>query len=181
MGNAKKGCACLFVVVVVLLAAFSLLDHAHPPRAFVQIFLDSYPQALCLDGSPGMYYLSLVHRNSPNKTKWFISYDGGGQCSIDVAADTKNCPFDHCLTRSGGYLGSSKDVPIPANDEPYFAGSARDNLNFHDWNLVRVHYCDGFHFVGNAGRIDLKSDKPELNGTFYMSGKLKKNLREFFG
>ena len=171
MGNIKKGCACLFVVVVVLLAAFCLMDHTHPPRRFENIFLDTYPHAKCIDGSPGLYYLSLVHRRSPNKTKWFISYDGGGWCSTDGPANMTGCPFDHCLSRANGPLGTSKGLGDPTNAEPFFSASQRENKNFHDWNLVRVHYCDGLNFAGSKGKIDLKSDDPALNGTFHMSGK----------
>ena len=60
-------------------------------------YLTDYPQAKCLDGSPGYYY----HRPAPagpNATKWVLHIQGGGWC--DNAAS--------CQGRTARYLGSSR-------------------------------------------------------------------------
>merc|ERR1719174_338204 len=54
--------------------------------------------AVCLDGSPGLYY----HRKGTGtgENKWYIHQEGGGWCSSLPA----------CLTRSQMNLGSSKKI-----------------------------------------------------------------------
>ena len=38
------------------------------------------PDALCLDGTPGAYY---VHQG-PLKNKWILSFEGGGWCGSNI-------------------------------------------------------------------------------------------------
>ena len=43
------------------------------------VFLTGYPEALCLDGTPGAYYL----RAGKSKDKWMVYFEGGGMLLLD--------------------------------------------------------------------------------------------------
>jgi len=59
-----------FTCVLVLLFVWQI----HPARVLTKVLLDD-PDALCLDGSPGAYY---VGEGSP--TKFLLNFEGGGWC-----------------------------------------------------------------------------------------------------
>jgi hypothetical protein len=59
------------------------------------------PDALCLDGSPGAYYIS--KGTSPEKI--IVYFEGGGWCGAKDLATT----LESCYQRSKGGLGSSKN------------------------------------------------------------------------
>jgi hypothetical protein len=63
---------------------------------FVLHMLDAGTGALCLDGSPGGFYL----RNG-TQTSWMIELEGGGWCVNE----------EDCLARSKTDIGSSKSWP----------------------------------------------------------------------
>ena len=57
--------------------------------------LDKYPDARCLDGSPGAYYLSPPPVANNDSSKFYVYQMGGGFCT----------DLDDCLARSRTYLG----------------------------------------------------------------------------
>lgn len=86
-------------VAVLLLAASQVACVAN----YKKVVLDN-PDALCLDGSRGAYY---VHEGT-QKNKWILSFEGGGWCGSSAGlAET----LDDCLVRSGTDLGSSAKYP----------------------------------------------------------------------
>ena len=94
--------------------------------------------AVCLDGTPGIYYFKA---GSPaNSTKWVIHLLGGGLCLNN----------EECLMRSQTYLGSSSYWPAqikyggPLHEDPAY------NPDFYDWNHVFLAYCDGASFSGDV-------------------------------
>ena len=46
------------------------------------VFLTGYPEALCLDGTPGAYYL----RTGKSKDTWMVYFEGGGMLLLDLLA-----------------------------------------------------------------------------------------------
>ena len=63
------------------------------------------PSSVCLDGSPGAYYIS--EGTAEDRNKMLIYFEGGGWCGgKDLAATVENC-----YQRSLGDLGSSKKYP----------------------------------------------------------------------
>jgi O-palmitoleoyl-L-serine hydrolase len=94
------------------------------------------PTAVCLDGTPGMYY----YRPGTNHRKWFIYHQGGGWCDS----------LEDCLSRSQTDLGSSKNYPanFSENDE-FFSLDPKVNPLMYDWNVVYFMYCDGNSFSGS--------------------------------
>jgi len=109
--------------------------------------------AVCLDGSPGIYYFKA---GSPvNSTKWAIHLLGGGLCLNN----------EECLMRSQTYLGSSMYWPPqiryggPLQEDPAY------NPDFYDWNHVFLAYCDGACFSG-----DVEQPVRVAAGTVYYRG-----------
>ena len=112
--------------------------------------------AVCLDGSPAVYYLS----KGTNSTAWLFHHQGGGWCQT----------LDECARRANGGLGSSKGYPTTKDlrtvDPPPTSGDGsvttgklghnhfeRDcsiNPLFCQWNFVYMPYCDGQSFAGDA-------------------------------
>eukprot|EP01052_Picozoa_sp_SAG31_P008464 SAG31_NODE_429_length_15801_cov_6.878551_3_plen_422_part_00 len=94
--------------------------------------------AVCLDGSPGLYY----HRpgTGTGTSKWYIHQEGGGWCS-SIAA---------CQGRSQTNLGSSKNYTATVSmNAGYFSLEPAVNPLMHNWNMVYFKYCDGGSFSGS--------------------------------
>jgi len=110
--------------------------------------------AVCLDGSPGIYFFKEAASDA-NKTKWIFHFLGGGMCMSD----------EECLLRTQTLVGSSTVWP----DEYSYGGPISEdpeyNPDFYDWNHVFFVYCDGASFSGN------KTDPVEVGGkTIYYRG-----------
>jgi len=95
--------------------------------------------ALCLDGTPGLYY----HRKGTGSgaNKWYIHQEGGGWCSS----------VDSCRSRSLSLLGSSLNYTstISMMDYEYFSLDPAINPLMYNWNSVYFKYCDGGSFSGS--------------------------------
>lgn len=92
------------------------------------------PGALCLDGSPGAYYIS--RGTVPERV--IIYFEGGGWCgSGDLASTTESC-----YQRSKGALGSSNSY---AETISFSEGILSNNVknNFREGTKVFLKYCDG--------------------------------------
>mmetsp|Transcript_6146 Transcript_6146/g.15723 ORF Transcript_6146/g.15723 Transcript_6146/m.15723 type:complete len:387 (+) Transcript_6146:63-1223(+) len=123
------------------------------PNIATAHWLDSYPMAKCLDGTPAIYYLRKATA-AVNKTKWVIHIQGGGWCSTPA----------ECASRAQSRLGSSArkynnndtmDLnDIEGCDNNRWCGELMVNdpiLNplAHDWNAAFLYYCDGASWTGN--------------------------------
>ena len=117
-----------------------------------------YPKALCLDGSPALYYLS--QGSGTGAKKYFIYFEGGGWC-FDKSS---------CMNRASSKLGSSlEDGPtrnISAEDHVKFSRDPVQNPLMHDWNHIFVRYCDGAFYSG-----DKEEPVPFLGTRLYYRGK----------
>lgn len=94
--------------------------------------------AVCLDGTPGLYY----HRpgTGTGATKWYIHHEGGGWCSSIPA----------CQGRSLTDLGSSKGYAQTVSPNyGYFSTDPAANPLMYNWNSVYFKYCDGGSFSGS--------------------------------
>lgn len=94
--------------------------------------------AVCLDGTPGAYFLQ--KGTGSGAKKWYVHHQGGGWCES----------LDDCLGRSQGDLGSSKAYPANASlGGGYFSTDPKQNPLMYNWNHVYMRYCDGASFSGN--------------------------------
>eukprot|EP01012_Entosiphon_sulcatum_P023990 TRINITY_DN2914_c0_g1_i1.p1 TRINITY_DN2914_c0_g1~~TRINITY_DN2914_c0_g1_i1.p1 ORF type:complete len:389 (+),score=58.84 TRINITY_DN2914_c0_g1_i1:27-1169(+) len=112
-------------------------------------------RAVCLDGTPGVYY----HRPGTGQgaKKWYIHQQGGGWCES----------YSSCYSRALGDLGSSKNYPKAATFEGgYFDTDPKNNPMMYDWNLGYLKYCDGNSFSGSN-----ITSQPYSNLTLHFRGR----------
>jgi hypothetical protein len=124
----------------ILVLALSLIGLVRSESdGFSLKLLDSSSGALCLDGTPGGFYLKPSLTNSPN---WLIHFQGDGWC-VDE---------EDCLKRSRTDLGSSAKWPVQGVPDEGAHGSLSPdpavNPTFYDWNMAFINYCDGASFAG---------------------------------
>lgn len=113
------------------------------PTDFVKqtIDLSVYPDAVCNDGSPAIFYIQrgLGAAAAANANKTVIGLQGGGYCLSD--ADCSLRPSD--LISSTGYSAQTAAEGLLSSDP--------SNDTFRSWNRVRVPYCSSDFFSGDIG------------------------------
>ena len=106
--------------------------------------LVGYDAAVCLDGSPGRYYVDVYGDN----TRVYIHLQGGGFCgSLGACANRSRTPLGSTRPDVPGAWGSTLDL---AAERPYFSRNATRNPLLADFTHVFVVYCDGAYFAGNV-------------------------------
>lgn len=94
--------------------------------------------ALCLDGSLPAYH---IHRGFGAGAKnWLLQFEGGGWCN-----DIESC-LDRAKTRRGSTRLMSKWEVFSG----ILSNNASLNPDFYNWNRVKLRYCDGASFAGDA-------------------------------
>eukprot|EP01083_Nonionella_stella_P001130 3288_1 len=102
--------------------------------------------AMCLDGSPGVFYWRAGFGDGI--TKYHIFLEGGGECA--GFTETINPQYDTCPHRATTNLGSSKNYGATANyDSNYMSTNKQTNPLTYNWNTVYVKYCDGSDYGSN--------------------------------
>ncbi|CAI5494512.1 unnamed protein product [Closterium sp. Naga37s-1] len=118
--------------------------------------MPSPPHHLPYSSPPGYYFRP---GTGSGRRKWHIYLPGGGWC-LTVA---------ECIERADTNFGSTRGYPKHPSGRAWFGGilSAHETVNpvFHNWNLVRLVYCDGGGYAGTRGRIKLTSSYSGLNTT----------------
>ena len=115
-----------------------LIHHATQAATYNLVKL-SDPNALCLDGTPGSYY---IWKGDPNKV--ILYFEGGGWCGAGDLAST----IESCYQRSKGALGSSAFNPDTLSIGAGLLSDQDDN-SFKDWTKVYLKYCDGSGHQGS--------------------------------
>ncbi|EES00677.1 hypothetical protein BDA96_03G159200 [Sorghum bicolor] len=94
--------------------------------------------AVCMDGTPPAY--NLDPGSGTGSRSWIVNLEGGAWCN-----SAKTCR----LTKSSG-RGSSdhmdKEIPFTG----IMSSSSAVNPDFYNWNRVKIRYCDGGSFAGEA-------------------------------
>ena len=140
----------IVVVLVLLTCAPSLIHSADDNRLLVNMTLvpNSTASALgafCLDGSLPAYHL---HRGfGAGARNWLLQFEGGGWC--------KDIPS--CLDRAKSRRGSTSLMAKWLVFSGILSNNASLNPDFYNWNRVKIRYCDGASFAGNATFDDGKS------------------------
>lgn len=161
----------LWLVFIVLLSALTIVCSSKSDDIWQLTLLpkDDLTQPRCLDGSQGGFWFSPGYGSG--KDKFIIHHQGGGWCISP----------ENCVSRSQGYLGSSKTWETAPNcdegstsqpcktDEGDHGMLSRDplvNPITHNWNRVYIGYCDGGSYSGQL------QDGLLVNGTtLYFRGK----------
>jgi len=131
-------------------------------------FLDD-DQALCLDGSPGAFYLTPATEGSRSEDTWVIFFEGGGWCFTE----------EDCLARSRSTALNSVGSTVALGSFPntnvryqqsILGGPQAQVCAFNpalcEANFVYLVYCDGNSFAGG------RADPLAINGSLvYFRGK----------
>jgi len=105
----------------------------------VKLSLDDYPDAQCLDGTPGAFYFQAATEPSRD-TVWEIYFQGGGWCYDE----------EDCLNRAqNSALGTSDGAAATYVAGGLLSDSCSVNPSFCNVNKVFMHYCDGNSFTGD--------------------------------
>lgn len=132
-------------------------------KAWNQVDQGIYPDARCLDGTPGAFYLS---RSPSGSTKWVIYFEGGAWCPKDgeISFYTSD---DDCSARAyspkNSMHNAGRGTTRPCLPPACVSGNYPEMVHFqvrneeqnpvaHDWNFVSVDYCDGGSFSGHAAK-----------------------------
>lgn len=94
--------------------------------------------AYCLDGSLPAYHLDRGF--GAGARNWLLQFEGGGWCN-----DIKSC-VDRASTRRGSTRYMSKLEVFSG----ILSNNASLNPDFYNWNRVKLRYCDGASFAGDA-------------------------------
>ncbi|KAF8413163.1 hypothetical protein HHK36_001138 [Tetracentron sinense] len=94
--------------------------------------------AVCLDGSLPAYHL---HRGFGSGARnWLLQFEGGGWCN----------DIESCLERSRTRRGSTWFMSKWEVFSGILSNNASLNPDFYNWNRVKLRYCDGASFAGDA-------------------------------
>ncbi|XP_057732536.1 pectin acetylesterase 9 [Arachis stenosperma] len=94
--------------------------------------------ALCLDGSLPAYHL---HRGfGAGLNNWLLQFEGGGWCN----------DLPSCLERAQSRRGSTRYMTKFEVFSGILSSNASQNPDFYNWNRVKLRYCDGASFTGDA-------------------------------
>ncbi|WVZ71346.1 hypothetical protein U9M48_019940 [Paspalum notatum var. saurae] len=94
--------------------------------------------AVCMDGTPPAY--NFDPGSGTGSSSWILNLEGGAWCNSAQA----------CRLSKGSARGSSdhmeKDIPFTG----IMSSSRAVNPDFYNWNRVKIRYCDGGSFAGEA-------------------------------
>ncbi|KAK4571606.1 hypothetical protein RGQ29_030134 [Quercus rubra] len=132
----------LNVIVAVVVALLLLLTcHGQEQRLLVPMTLVRNASALhafCLDGSLPAYH---IHRGfGAGKNNWLLQFEGGGWCNS----------LQSCLERAKTRRGSTSLMSKYEIFSGILSNNASLNPDFYNWNRVKLRYCDGASFSGDA-------------------------------
>ncbi|CAL5347918.1 unnamed protein product [Camellia sinensis] len=99
-------------------------------------------EAVCLDGSPPTYHLDKGFGAGINN--WLVHFEGGGWCNNVTT----------CLARKNTRLGSSKQMANQLAFSGLLSNLQKFNLDFYNWNRIKVMYCDGSSFTGDVEAVN---------------------------
>ncbi|RDY06165.1 Pectin acetylesterase 10 [Mucuna pruriens] len=94
--------------------------------------------AVCLDGTLPGYHLHRGYGSGANN--WLVNLEGGGWCN-----NVRSCVYRK-KTRRGSSTFMEKQIPFTG----ILSNNAEDNPDFFNWNRVKIRYCDGASFAGDA-------------------------------
>lgn len=149
---AKKDWAVAAVGFSVIIFASTLIFDSHSEDTAIDTPFDLTPTdlvdltlsriakekgAFCLDGSlPGYHFQKGSGSGSNN---WLLHLEGGGWCD-SIAS---------CSFRKTTALGSSNYMEHQVRFSGILSHDASENPDFHNWNRVKIRYCDGASFAGH--------------------------------
>lgn len=103
-----------------------------------------YPEALCNDGSPAVFYFA-PHTAPEDRGKWIVFLQGGGGCSSGQDCAERWCSID----TNFGMDKMTSTLTKPAIHAGGFLNPDPRN-RFGTWNRVLIHYCSSDNWAGTS-------------------------------
>lgn len=136
-----RGFFCASVLALAASAVHPDLEFVDYTGAQFNLYMfnkQTYPNAVCLDGTQGGVYFQPGFGADANK--WMIYFQGGGWCYSEA----------DCVGRSKTNLGSSKNWAPTGSMGGMLSSNNVSNPYFAGWSKVWLVYCDGNSFSGMA-------------------------------
>ncbi|XP_057427725.1 pectin acetylesterase 10-like [Lotus japonicus] len=95
-------------------------------------------RAVCMDETLPGYHLDRGYGSGANS--WLVNLEGGGWCN-----NIKTCVYRK-TSRRGSSTFMEKEIPFTG----ILSNDAKENPDFFNWNRVKIRYCDGASFTGDA-------------------------------
>ena len=120
-----------------------------------------YPDALCNDGSPAIFYIRPA-RTEAARHKWVLELLGGGGCTSPTLCAKRWCSVDTNFSKT---QMTSTTSPARTNGagillRPGEVMAQADNP-FADYNHVLVKYCSSDTWRGTARDVDVEAPHPK--------------------
>ncbi|CAI9784709.1 unnamed protein product [Fraxinus pennsylvanica] len=125
----------LFFLLISLRTKALLVDKTYLPNAVAK-------GAVCLDGTPPVYHFDRGSGTGINS--WLVHIEGGGWCHNITT----------CLAHKNLKKGSSKNMAKHLNFSGILSNEPQFNPDFHNWNKIKIRYCDGASFTGDVEAVD---------------------------
>lgn len=115
-----------------------------------------FPNAMCSDGSPGVFYVRPGVGDDVNK--WVIHLQGGGACRDHESCLERWCGQQGALPYTANKMSSDWDgdgvIDLPLNASA--AGMAADvaGNDFATWTHVFMYYCSSDSWLGRGTDVD---------------------------
>lgn len=110
------------------------------------IATSKFPDAICNDGTPGVFYYAPATREE-DRNKWFLFLQGGGGCRDGQSCAERWC---HVNTNYG------MDKMTTSLTKPMIRGNGfldpRTDNHFGSWNRVLIFYCSSDAWSGTSSQ-----------------------------
>ena len=122
----------------------------------VTIPTTDFPEAICNDGSPGVFYVR--PGVGADAEKWIVHTQGGGRCGNNQSCQERWCGQQGNLPYQANKMSTDWDadglidLPMFADAGGQFALSP--NNDFSDWTHVWAYYCSSDSWMGQANDVD---------------------------
>jgi len=125
------------------------VNHALP--VLMQADNDTYPDALCNDGTKPVFQFSPALPGGRGVNRWLIWHEGGGQCQ-DAPTCAAQAP--KLLTATGWIANKTQEI---------MSNLQSANPYFYDANKVVIHYCSSDLGAGDKAASIAKFYQPNLD------------------
>jgi hypothetical protein len=132
----------------------------------VEIDTNRYPEAVCNDGSPGLFYVRKGTGASANR--WLIFLEGGGSCMEGTGCAKRWCSID---TNFGADKMSTRFFTAKGIGGGGILAT-RDDSVFTDFNKVWVYYCSSDAWVGRYGERPLVDETGRTYTIHFQGGRI---------
>jgi len=132
--------------------------HPHYPDCMsrVTIPLGDYPDAVCNDGSPGVFYVR--EGSGDDIDKWVIHLQGGGSCRTQEDCIERWCGLQGDIPYNANKMSSDWDndgsVDLPRWGAADGMADPNPANDFGTWTHVWMYYCSSDSWLGQETLVD---------------------------